>query len=459
MSASSKKATHGKAGSHRGRSARAAAAGVLNAVLVNRRSLASAKSAVDELPDARDRGLAMELVNGVLRWRFRLEALLAKLLSKPLRKKDRDLQIILLIALYELIELNSPDYAVVNEAVVQARRRGKKWAASLVNAVLRSFIRERQSLEAAVDRDRIARFSHPRWLVELIAQDWPDSVEQILAANNQRPPMWLRVNQSRLSAADYKGQLEAQGMGVQRHPQAEMALKLETPLDVSRLPGFREGLVSVQDASAQLAAQLLDVSGAQRMLDVCAAPGGKTCHVLEAAAGIDMTAVELEPSRMLKVQQNLDRLGLEARLIVADASRADDWWDGEPFDRILVDAPCSASGVIRRHPDIKSLRQADDLQSLADVQQRILMESWRMLKPGGILLYVTCSILRQENESQIERLLSQQADAAELPVDEGWGLACPRGRQLLPGDMDGDGFYFARVQKQGDAVRDTAIAR
>lgn len=459
MNASTKKANRGKAGGHRGRSARAAAAGVLSAVLVNRRSLASAKNAVDELPDPRDRGLAMELVNGVLRWRYRLEALLAKLLSKPLRKKDRDLQIILLIALYELIELNSPDYAVVNEAVVQAQRRGKKWAASLVNAVLRNFIRDRQNLEAAVDQDRIARLSHPRWLVELIARDWPDAVEQILTANNRRPPMWLRVNQARVSVAGYLSQLEAAGTGAQRHPLAETALKLESPLDVNRLPGFREGLVSVQDASAQLAAQLLDVGDNQRILDVCAAPGGKTCHVLEASAGIDMTAVELEPSRMLKVQQNLDRLGLEARLIVADASRADDWWDGEPFDRILVDAPCSASGVIRRHPDIKSLRQADDLRSLTDVQQRILMESWRMLKPGGFLLYVTCSILRQENESRIERLLSQQADAAELPIDESWGVACPHGRQLLPGDMDGDGFYFARVQKQGNPARNTAIAR
>lgn len=452
MNASAKKPARRKAGPPPHPGARAAAVEVLNAVLVNRRSLATAKSLIDGKLELRDRALAMELVNGVLRWRFRLEALLAMLLNRPLRKKDQDLQLVMLIALYELNELSTPDYAVVNEAVAQTRRFGKKWAAAMVNAVLRHFIRDRDTLLAAVDRDRIARFSHPGWLIDLLAQDWPDELERIVTANNHRPPMWVRVNTGRVAVADYLKRLAAEGMEAQPHPLAEAALRLGAPLDVSRLPGFGEGLVSVQDASAQLAAQLLDTAKAQRVLDVCAAPGGKTCHILEAAADIDMTAVELEPSRMSRVQQNLDRLGLRARLVVGDASEADDWWDGQCFDRILVDAPCSATGVIRRHPDIKSLRRAEDLRALTSVQQRILQQSWRMLKPGGVLLYVTCSILRQENEQQIERLLSAQDDAVEVPIDANWGVACRHGRQLLPGDMDGDGFYYAKLQKRDIAA-------
>ena len=459
MKHGSRKKRAKQAGAARSSGARAVAVDVLSAVLVNRRSLATAKSLADSVADARDRALAMELVYGVLRWRIRLEALLAKLLRKPLKPKDQDLQLILLVALYELIELHTPDYAVVNEAVAQSRRIGKQWASSMVNAVLRNFLREREGLMAAVDRDRIARLSHPAWLVERIEQDWPDAVERILAANNGRPPMWLRVNLGRVSVEDYSNRLMEEGLNAHTHPLAKAALKLESPLDVSRLPGFSEGLVSVQDASAQLAAGLLDVTAANRVLDVCAAPGGKTCHVLEAGAELDMTAVELEPSRLLKVQQNLDRLGLRATLVVADASRAGDWWDGQPFDRILVDAPCSATGVIRRHPDIKSLRQPNDLQSLADTQHRILAQSWQMLRPGGVLLYVTCSILRQENEAQIARLLSEQPDAAEVPIEAAWGISCRHGRQLLPGDMDGDGFYFARLEKRANPAGDTAFTR
>ena len=451
MNDSSKKSARKKVDGQKSRNARRAAATVLSAVVVNGRSLTAAKNRIDDKLESRDRALAMELANGVLRWRFRLEALLAHLLSKPLRKKDHDVQLILLIALYELIELNTPDYAVVNEAVAQTRRIGKKWAASMVNAVLRHFIRDRQKLLTAVDSDSVAGFSHPRWLIDLLSHDWPEAVEQILAANNRRPPMWIRVNLSRTSVEDYRKQLAAKHIEALSHPLVDTALKLDSPVDVSRLPGFDAGLVSVQDASAQLAVQLLDIEQNQRVLDLCAAPGGKTCHVLETAANIEMTAVELEPSRMRMVQQNLDRLGLQARLIVGDASDTDGWWDGQCFDRILVDAPCSASGVIRRHPDIKSLRQADDLSALTEIQQIILQQSWRMLKPGGLLLYVTCSVLRQENEQQIGRLLSAQPDASEVPVEGSWGVACRYGRQLLPGDMDGDGFYFAGLKKQDNA--------
>jgi 16S rRNA (cytosine967-C5)-methyltransferase len=431
-------------------SARQVAITVLEAVLVKGRSLATARSLVQDKLVARERPLAMELVNGVLRWRFRLEALLAKLLSKSLRKKDVDIQLVLLLALYELIELSTPDYAVVNEAVSQTRRVGKKWASGMVNGVLRSFIRDREALLSSIDEDEVARFSHPRWLIDLLKQDWPQQTVQILDANNQRPPMWLRVNAGKTSVEDYIKRLDAQQIKAFRHPLADAALKLESPMDVSRLPGFAQGLVSVQDAAAQLAAKLLGAENGERILDLCAAPGGKTCHLLESAANIEMTAVELEPLRMQRVKQNLDRLGLHAKLIVGDATDTQGWWDGRMFDRILVDAPCSASGVIRRHPDIKSLRHADDLDSLTKIQQQILLQALSMLKPGGELLYVTCSVLKRENEQQIAQLMSVREEAVEIDIDETWGNPCAHGRQLLPGDMDGDGFYYARLKKQGN---------
>jgi len=445
VSSYSKKTRANKTAEH---SARQVAIRVLEAVLVKGRSLATARSLVHDKLDARERPLAMELVNGVLRWRFRLEALLAKLLSKSLRKKDVDIQLVLLLALYELIELSTPDYAVVNEAVTQTRRVGKKWASGMVNGVLRSFIRDREALLSSIDEDEVARFSHPRWLIDLVKQDWPQQTVQILDANNQRPPMWLRVNASKISVEDYIKKLDAQQIIAIPHPLAEAALKLESPMDVSRLPGFAQGLVSVQDAAAQLAAKLLGAENGERVLDLCAAPGGKTCHLLETAANIEMTAVELEPLRMQRVQQNLDRLGLHAELIVGDATDTQSWWDGRLFDRVLVDAPCSASGVIRRHPDIKSLRHADDLDSLTKIQQQILLQAWSMLKPGGTLLYVTCSVLKRENELQIAQLMSVREEAVDIDIDEPWGNPCAHGRQLLPGDMDGDGFYYARLKKQ-----------
>jgi 16S rRNA (cytosine967-C5)-methyltransferase len=367
--------------------------------------------------------------------------------SKPLRKKDRDVQLVLLIALYELEELSTPDYAVLNEAVAQTRRIGKKWAAGMVNAVLRRFTRETEALSLAVDENSVARFSHPQWLIDLLKQDWPEQAEQILVANNQRPPMWLRVNMDKISVEDYIKRLETQQIKAVRHPAARAALKLDTPTDVSQLPGFNQGMVSVQDASAQLAAGLLAARENERVLDLCAAPGGKTCHILETADNIDMTAVELDPVRMLKVQQNLDRQALHARLVVGDATSAKSWWDGQLFDRILVDAPCSASGVIRRHPDIKSLRQVDDLTSLTAIQRQILLQAWSMLKPGGTMLYVTCSVLRQENEQQIEHLIATVNGVEVSTISDDWGIACRYGRQLLPGDQDGDGFYFALLKK------------
>lgn len=410
------------------------------------------KSVADCL-DARDRALAMELVNGVLRWHWKLDHLLNQFLKKPLRNKESDVKILLLMALYELIELSTPDYAVVNEAVSSSKALGKQWAKGMINGVLRNFIRDKDAVLKKMASNQEAYYSHPYWLIALLKQDWPDHWQAILEANNQRPPLWLRVNASQNSTEAYKTLLNEQGLSSSQYPYVSQALKLEQGVDVTSLPGFAQGAVSVQDAGAQLAAGLLDVQKGQRVLDLCAAPGGKTCHVLEFESEIEMVAVELEEKRMTRVKENLDRLNLNAELIVADASDGS-WWDGKSFDRIMVDAPCSSTGVIRRHPDIKSLRWEQDIKSLVETQQKILQQAWQMLVPGGKLLYVTCSVLRQENEAQIANLLATQNNIIELNlVEEGsgkpWGVACKHGRQLLPGDHDADGFYFCCLSKPG----------
>ena len=431
--------------------ARPVALEILQQVLIKGRSLAVAKSAADCL-EGRDRALAMELANGVLRWHWKLDHLLGQFLKKPLRNKEHDLKLLLLMSLYELVELSTPDYAVVNEAVSTSKVLGKQWAKGMINGVLRNFIRDQEACLRKMESNQEAYYSHPYWLISLLKEDWPDHWQAILKANNQRPPLWLRVNAAQNNTEDYKVLLDEQGLSSSQHPLALQALKLEQGVDVTSLPGFAQGAVSVQDAGAQLAATLLDVKKDQRILDLCAAPGGKTCHVLELEPDIEsMTAVELEEKRMLRVRENLARLNFEAELIVADASEAS-WWDGKPFDRILVDAPCSSTGVIRRHPDIKVLRWEQDIKSLVNVQQKILQQAWQMLAPGGKLLYITCSVLRQENEAQIASLLATQNDVNELDlIEEGssksWGVACKHGRQLLPGDHDTDGFYFCALSK------------
>ncbi len=412
------------------------------------RSLTSAKAQADVL-ESRERAFAMELVQGVLRWRWKLEFLLSRLMKKPLRTKEQEVRLLLLLSLYELMELSTPEYAVVNETVLLSKNLGKSWASGLVNGVLRSFIRDRQTLLSSA-LDDVANYSHPEWLINLLRKDWPEHWRQILQANNQRPPLWLRVNHAQKPTQQYKKLLDEQEINSLTHPFTGSAIKLERSVDVFSLPGFEQGMVSVQDAGAQLAAGLLDVQSGQSVLDLCAAPGGKTCHLLEIEPELKkLVAVELEEQRMQKVTENLKRLKLDAELIVGDAGEPSSWWDGQLFDRILLDAPCSASGVIRRHPDIKSLRREDDLASLVQTQQKILQQAWSMLAPDGLLLYVTCSVFRQENEVQIRNLLSEHDDAGEVVIDVPWGITCEHGRQLLPGEDDSDGFYFACVRKTG----------
>ena len=424
----------------------------------NGQSLSSVQpNTTDVLDDPRDRGLANELVNGVLRWRWQLEYYVSCLLKKPLKPKDIDVQLILLLALYELNECRTPDYAVINESVELVRKSGKKWAAGLVNAVLRSFTREKEKLVASISEDTVI-YSHPPWLLEKIKADWPQHWRQILEANNQRPAFWLRVNQLHYSVAQYQDLLADQGIAFDEaaasawQSLADHALKLSHGLDVRMLPGFAEGALSVQDVGAQLIAEMLAVTEGDRVLDLCAAPGGKTCHILERYPTLDnLVAVEVDEQRMQRVSENLQRLKLESRakMVVADARDSKDWWDGERFDRILIDAPCSASGVIRRHPDIKTLRRDTDIAPLNKLQFEILMSAWQMLKPGGELLYVTCSIFKDENQDQVRNFLSKNQDAREMSIDVNWGEACEHGRQLFPGEGDADGFYFCRLKKAG----------
>jgi 16S rRNA (cytosine967-C5)-methyltransferase len=412
---------------------------------------------IDKLEDSRDRGLANELVNGVLRWRWRLEFLVSSLLSKPLKQKDIDIQLILLTSLYELIECRTPDYAIINEAVELVRKSGKKWAASLVNAVLRRFTREKEQLLLSLDNDQ-AKYSHPDWILTKIKNDWPDDWQQILHENNQRPAFWLRVNQQQSDAARYKTLLIEQGLESEISSLADHALKLAHGVDVRTLPGFVEGALSVQDVGAQLTAELLDVSVDHRVLDLCAAPGGKTCHLLERYQTIKhLVAVELDEKRMRRVAENLQRLKLSdesgehsrAELIVADVCDYKNWWDGTQFDRILIDAPCSASGVIRRHPDIKTLRRESDIEQLQEIQSEILYSAWQMLKSDGVLLYVTCSVFKVENQDQIANFIERniEQDAVEIKIESDWGKSCDYGRQLLPGEQDADGFYFCKLKK------------
>jgi 16S rRNA (cytosine967-C5)-methyltransferase len=407
---------------------------------------------IDLLGDKRDRGLANELVNGVLRWRWQLEFLISLLLSKPLKKKDHEIQLILMMALYEITECRTPDYAIINESVELVRKSGKKWAASLVNAVLRRFTREKETLLAAVNENEQAKFSHPQWILDKVKNDWPQHWHEILQANNQRPAFCLRVNRRQISASDYQVLLSEQDIASELVELSADAIKLEQGIDVRLLPGFAEGMVSVQDAGAQLAALLLDIPESTdgcRVLDLCAAPGGKTCHILERHPSLQqLLAVEFDEQRMLRVSENLQRLKLTADLLVADARDYKQWWSGQVFDRILIDAPCSASGVIRRHPDIKTLRRADDIQPLVKLQAEILLAAWSMLAVGGELLYVTCSVFKDENEKQIDAFLANdKVDAVEVSIEADWGQACSYGRQLLPGEQDADGFYFCRLKK------------
>lgn len=407
-------------------------------------SLSTALPAVlKTIHSSRDKAFVQMLVFGVLRWYWRLDVMLDGLMQKPLKTKDDDVRLILLMSMFQLMDTRVPDYAAVNAAVELVRKQKKNWASGMVNGVLRNFIRQQPNLGESLQDNEQAHYAHPQWIISRLKNDWPEQWQAILEANNQHPPMVLRINRQKISVKDYLQQLNMPA-DIMGHD----AIRLNQASDVAELPGYSEGWFSVQDSGAQLAAYLMNLQAGQRVLDCCAAPGGKTAHMLELESGIEMTAMDVSEQRLSRVKENLHRLGLHANLLCGDAIAVESWWDGKLFDRILLDVPCSASGVIRRHPDIKLLRQADDIAKLADTQQAILQQIWPLLAPGGQLLYVTCSVFKEENENRIAAFLGATSDAMEININADWGMARPHGRQILPGQNDMDGFYYALLGKK-----------
>ncbi len=385
------------------------------------------------------RGAIQDLSYGVLRFYGQLEAILGSLLKKSLR--DKSLHHLLLVSLYQLQYSKALPHTVVDQAVSASRSlvHGKGMQ-GLVNAVLRNFIRQRDSLLKKAAENEVGRYSHPQWWIDKLRWQYPQNFQAILEADNKRPPMTLRVNQRKISVESYRKLLAEKAMHAELLGSG--ALQLNQPVMVENLPGFADGLVTVQDAGAQLAASFLDLYDGMRILDACAAPGGKSTHLLELAE-VSLTVLDNDSARLSRVQQNLERLNVTAeRLLCGDASNPDAWWDGRPFDRILADVPCSASGVVCRHPDIKWLRRESDLVKLAADQQAILDALWEILSKDGKLLYVTCSIFAEENTMQIEKFLKHHPDACPLPLS---GAAMVDG-QLLP-DIQHDGFFYTLLHK------------
>jgi 16S rRNA (cytosine967-C5)-methyltransferase len=428
---------------------RARAARLISSVVDGGKSLSQL---LDAEAAGKEHALLQELCYGVLRYWYRLDALAAQLLQRPLKRKDSDVRALILVGLYQLLYMRIPAHAAVTETVAATGALRKVWSKGLVNALLRRFQRESEHLLTCVDEDPQARTLMPAWLLELIQAGWPQQWQVIVEASNARAPMSLRVNCARSSREVYLSRLQATGIEAHALVHTEAGLQLASPCDVNALPGFADGDVSVQDAAAQLAAPLLDARDGERVLDACAAPGGKTAHILERLqarqAKAEVIALDVEETRLTRVKSTLQRLQLQAKTVQGDAARPAGWWDGQTFDRILLDAPCSATGVIRRHPDIRLLRRAEDIQHLVDTQQQILVALWALLKPGGRLLYATCSILPQENAENIARFLETHEDARLVPVEAEWGQETGHGRQILPGEQNMDGFFYACLEKR-----------
>ena len=423
--------------------ARIAASVVHNASLLDH----ELEFARQQLDDPRDQGLVQECVYGVLRHWYSLRRRLNALLGRPLKARDAEVEALLLSGLYQLFEMQVPPHAVVDSSAHACRELDRTWATGLVNATLRNALRQREHYVPPADDEAEARWNHPRWLIDALAQAWPADWRGVLSANVVRPPFTLRVNTRHVTRENYLATLAAQGIAAQALVHGIDGIALDTPLPVARLPGFAAGHVSVQDEAAQLAARVLDVRRGQRVLDACAAPGGKAMHLLEIVDGLMLTALDIDASRLARVADNARRLGVDCHIMQGDAASPDAWWDREPYDRVLLDAPCSATGVIRRHPDIKLHRQPSDLPALASRQRAIFDALWPLLRGGGKLLYATCSILPQENDGVIGAALARHPDATVEPLDVPWGRATRHGRQILPGEHDMDGFYFSLIGK------------
>lgn len=428
---------------------RAEAAQVLTALLEGQGSLARLLPRAEAKVDERDRGLLRELCYGGARTAPRLQLLAGKLLRKP--PADKEVTALILLGLYQLEYTRIPDHAAISATVNAARVLELDRATGLINGVLRNAQRNREQLQRKLSGNPQFSSMHPAWLQQRIKAAWPDAAPDIFRANNANPPMTLRVNGARISREDYLQELQKAEIAATACTISPVGIALEEACAVTELPGFDGGLVSVQDESAQLAALLLAPMPGERVLDACAAPGGKSCHLLEQRADIHLAALDIDEDRLDRVAENLARTGFDAELICADAAQAEAWWDGKPYDRILLDAPCSATGVIRRNPDIKLLRREADIAELARLQAQILRAQWPLLKPGGSLLYATCSILPAENVEVVARFIAETEDASDntpqLLNGKPWGRPQSAGMQLLPQPDGGDGFYYALLSK------------
>ena len=416
-------------------------------VLCEGHSLGRCLDARPPLPERRDNALVKEICYGVLRRLQPLEDLLRVLLHRRLAGRDRDVKIALLIGLYQLIYTRVSPHAAVSTSAALGRHLRKPRATALINGVLRSFLRRQEELSGHVTRTGMLERSHPPWLTAAIQDAWPARWREILIANDVHPPMTLRVNRSKIRREVYLERLRELGLEAKPAPHGDQGITLGRPVDVTQLPGFLAGEVSVQDGAAQLAAPLLDPAAGARVLDACAAPGGKAAHLLEQRPSLRLTALDIDPSRTKRIEHTLARLDLAATVRCADSCEPARWWDGLPYHFILVDAPCSATGVIRRHPDLKWLRRPDDAARLAAQQFRLVTTVWPLLARGGALLYATCSVLPTENDDVVTRFLAAHPDAKPGVIDATWGIATRHGRQILPGEDGMDGFYYSRLVK------------
>ena len=425
---------------------RTLAAQALTPLLQNKGSLNTKYPAIERRCADKDRGLLRELCYGTLRYYPQLNRVLQLLQNRPFKYKDIDVRALALVGLYQIQHTRIPAHAAIHETVEACKELNKPGAAKLLNAILRRFQREQDDITNELKGEDSYLYNHPEWMIAKLKNNWPDHWQAILEANNEQAPLTLRVNRRSISREEFQQQLNPV---IDSDPTvfSDQGLRLAESVNVESLPGYQVGAFSVQDEAAQLSADLLDLKPQQRVLDACAAPGGKLCHILESEPKLaSVEAVELEAKRAERIEENLKRLRIKATLHIGDASEQS-WWDGDLYDRILLDAPCSATGVIRRNPDIKFLRKGEDIHELAQIQSDILANCWAMLKPGGKLLYATCSIFPQENERQIKRFISNNSDAKHLAIDASWGIEREFGRQLFPEKGGHDGFYYALLEK------------
>lgn len=428
---------------------RALATQLIYKVLTKGHSLTHAlPAAKSQCHNKKDAAFVQALAFGVIRWYPKLNFLIKQILKKPIKPKDFALQYLIAVGLYQLLDLQTPPHAAISETVAAARDLKKPWATGLVNAALQTYLRQAATLQNNLLQDEEAYYAHPQWLINTIRKDWPIEWKNILTANNALPPQSLRINHQKTTREQYLQYLQENGFAANPLSGTTAGIMITPPVEVTMLPGFQAGLFSVQDGAAQYAAVLLDLQPNLRVLDACAAPGGKTTHILETEPQLAaMIALDISPVRTQVIMGNLTRLQLKATVITADATKPHSWWDGKLFDRILLDAPCSATGIIRRHPDIKYLRTLADVTKLTQTQLQLLNTLWPLLAPNGILVYATCSILSEENWQMMQNFLQYHTDARSLPLSLPCGIPQYIGYQLLPGQSNMDGFYYARIRK------------